>query len=845
MTYFFGHKKKKVRYQQHEIVFQPFRNNKNTTDMKFEEALSYINLGNCVLFVGSGFSFGAKNISNTSMPTGSELTTSLYNECNESPDGGNLQDASNLYIEKFGATTLIARLKDLFTIKEADDITSDQKFITSLPWKRVYTTNYDNIIELGYEISGRKIYPKVLSDSLIDFNDKSKLCIHLNGYINRLDLNSLDKEFKLTDQSYASEGFCESDWIALFDSDLKSADAIFFIGFSMNSDLDIKRVINRNPETLQKCYFIVYEQEKSPVIRTLKDYGQVLPINTSGFVKEYKKITPKAKRLEERYRCFDIIKSCSVNPIDVTDKDIHELLTLGTIDINKIATSISFPEKKYYINRSIVAEIVERVENGSKRIMVHSDIANGKTMLLMGIAQHLKREKYDVYLYNEKTYNVDNEVEKICKDKSDNIVFIIDNYSNNKKVLEAIRMFGYNSTVILSERSVINEVASEWLFPKLGEFEEFDINVLSKNDREGFIQLLNDFGFWSEKAAYNIYQKDEYIARKCNGNIRNVLLDLLKSKTVFDRFQSIINDIQGKQGYYEALLLMLIGKVFNIEFDLDKVAAILGRSKINSSAFRRNPTVAEFVNFSEGKIIVRSSLLAEIILSGLSSTKTVVNLLIQIFQELDRFRYLYEYRRILITLLSYTNIQRVLNKRDPEYNNNIYKFFESVKTLEFCKENPHFWLQYAILVLASRDYPRAERYFETSYAYARKRNEFETFAIDNHYARYILENELESGNQETCMEAFNKAHDILMNPIHKTKVRFYPYRVAQNYYPFYEKFYKTMSIANKNKFIKCCKEINNRAKEYAENAESPRSKSDVKKAIRLLDQIINEESQSN
>ena len=127
----------------------------------------------------------------------------------------------------------------------------------------------------------------------------------------------------------------------------------------------------------------------------------------------------------------------------------------------------------------------------------------------------------------------------------------------------------------------------------------------------------------------------------------------------------------------------------------------------------------------------------------------------------------------------------------------------------------------------------------------KKENEFETFAIDNHYARYILENELESGNQETCMEAFNKAHDILMNPIHKTKVRFYPYRVAQNYYPFYEKFYKTMSIANKNKFIKCCKEINNRAKEYAENAESPRSKSDVKKAIRLLDQIINEESQSN
>ena len=689
--------------------------------MNFEEALTYINLGNCVLFVGSGFSIGAKNSNNTSMKIGLDLAKTFYAECGESSDGGNLQDASNLFIDKFGTTALVNRLKELFTVKEFDNITSDQKFITSLPWKRVYTTNYDNIIELGYESSNRKICPKVLSDTLSSSNDKTKLCIHLNGYICRLDETSLDKEFKLTDQSYTSEDFIKSDWIDLFDSDLKTADAIFFIGFSMNSDLDIKRVIKRSPETFQKCYFIVYEQEKMPNIRTLKEYGDVLPINTSGFVNEYKKITPKAKRLNEKIRCFDVIKNDSVNFIDITDKDIHELLTLGTIDMNKIATSITNPEKKYYINRSIVAEIIEQIDKGSKRVLIHSDIANGKTMLLIGIAQYLSKKKYNVYFYNGGFYNIDNEIERICKDNADGIVFIIDNYSNNREVLKSIKMFGNNSIIILSERSVINEVSSEWLFPKLGEFEEFDINKLSEEDRKELIELLNDFGFWREKAIYNFFQKDDYIARKCNGNLRNVLLDLLNSKTVFDRFQSIINDIQDKQGYYDALLLMLIGKVFNIEFDLDKVATILGRSKINSSAFRRNLTIAEFINFNEGKIIVRSSLLAELILSKLSSTKTVVNLLINVFKELNRFRYNNDYRQILITLLSYTNLQRVLNKKDPEYNKNIYSFFESVKTLEFCKENPHFWLQYAILVLASRDYARAEKYFDTSYAYAKKK----------------------------------------------------------------------------------------------------------------------------
>ena len=812
--------------------------------MEFEEALSYINLGNCILFVGSGFSVGATNSSHTEMTTGLKLAKIFYDECDESSDGGDLQDASELYIQQFGITAFVNRLKELFTIKDSINITDEQKFITSLPWKRIYTTNYDNVVELGYEFSGRKIYSKVLSDSLINLNDKTKLCIHLNGYIGHLDEASLDKEFKLTDQSYTSEDFVESDWIALFDSDLKTADAIFFIGFSMNSDLDIKRIVNRDPETYQKCFFIVWDKEKAPILRTLKNYGQVLPINVSGFVEAYKKITPKTLRLE-RYRCFDVVNNISRNPIEIMDKDIHSLLTLGTIDVNKIVTSISFPEKEYYIDRTIISEIIDKIENGSKRIIIHSDIANGKTMALWGIALHLIRNKYSVYFYKEISYNIDDEVERICKNSANKIVFIIDNYSNNRKIIDSIRLFGQNSIVILSERSVINEVATEWLFPKLGDFDEFDINVLSKQDRENIIHLLDHFGFWSEKAGYNLYQKDEYIATNCNGNIRNILLDLLKSKTVFDRFQSIINDIQDKQGYYEALLLMLIGKVFNLEFDLEKVSVILGRDKINSSAFRRNPTIAEFVNFDQGKIIVRSSLLAEIILSKLSSTKTVVNLLIIVFQKLDRFRYFDNYHQILVTFLSYTNLQRVLNKKDSEYSINIYRFFESVKTLNFCKENPHFWLQYAILVLSSRDYPRADKYFETSYSFAKKKQEFETFAIDNHYARYILENELESGTPETCMEAFYKAHDILMNPIHKTKVRFYPYRVAQNYYPFYEKFYSTMSASEKKKFVKSCHEINNRAKEYVINAESPRSKKDVRKAIKLLDQIINEVSGKN
>lgn len=113
---------------------------------------------------------------------------------------------------------------------------------------------------------------------------------------------------------------------------------------------------------------------------------------------------------------------------------------------------------------------------------------------LMGSRVIFNQKKYNVYFYKDNSYNVDNEVEKICKDAATKVVFIIDNYSNKKKVLDAIKLFGQDSIVILSERSVINEVSTEWLFPKFDEFEEFDINILSTEDLKNLFRYLMILG---------------------------------------------------------------------------------------------------------------------------------------------------------------------------------------------------------------------------------------------------------------------------------------------------------------------------------------------------------------
>src|SRR5699024_10303378 len=101
----------------------------------------------------------------------------------------------------------------------------------------------------------------------------------------------------------------------------------------------------------------------------------------------------------------------------------------------------------------------------------------------------------------------------------------------------------------------------------------------------------------------------------------------------------------------------------------------------------------------------------------------------------------------------------------------ILRYYENIKSLPSCDKNPHFWLQYAIVKLSEHDYEQAQIYFNVAYSFAKRIDNFDTYQIDNHYARFILENEIKLGTKETCMEAFLHSHSILMDPKHKIEVR--------------------------------------------------------------------------
>ena len=493
----------------------------------------------------------------------------------------------------------------------------------------------------------------------------------------------------------------------------------------------------------------------------------------------------------------------------------------------------------YSICRSKHEEVLKLIKKGEQNILIHSDLGNGKSIFIATLIAFLSKEGYDVLKFNKYYTSYNREIEQICQKEGQSIL-VFDDYMSHIDYLKELKIHRTNQILILSERSAMNDIYYNDLCDLFGDFYNIDLNRLDYNEIKQFVNILNHYGFWNKFSAERIDKKEEFIKTECKGQIKNIILKLLNSRTILNSFQELITSITTKKGYYEAILFILVARVSKLDLDLEDLAYSLNMSQLNSPSFQKDPYVREFVDFDTYSIKSKSSIMSQVLLQQIFDSTIVVDVMLSIFRNLSEHRHDKKTQRILRNLMMFTNIQQAINKEDVNYKHNILRYYENIKSLPSCDKNPHFWLQYAIVKLSEHDYEQAQIYFNTAYSFAKKIDNFDTYQIDNHYARFILENEIKFGTKETCMEAFLHAHSILMDPKHKIEVRYYPYRVAQNYYPFYERFYKLLNGHEQKMFIQSCCDILNRLKSYLKNTTTASERIDVKKAEQNLTRILKE-----
>src|SRR5947209_5326296 len=110
--------------------------------MTFDRALEHSLDGDAVLFLAAGFSLGAKS-ARGGFKSGSQFAAHLGGKVSM-PESTELQDAAEAFLERFGEGELN---RELLLAFRATEVTPHHLSVAKVPWRRVYTTNYDSVFE--------------------------------------------------------------------------------------------------------------------------------------------------------------------------------------------------------------------------------------------------------------------------------------------------------------------------------------------------------------------------------------------------------------------------------------------------------------------------------------------------------------------------------------------------------------------------------------------------------------------------------------------------------------------------------------------------------------------------
>lgn len=149
----------------------------------------------CIIFLGAGFSANSTNKVNCNPPVGDGLNKAIKKLANIPEDEpSDFTDSAGYAISQ--KLDLFGLLEGLFTISKLSD---SQRKILSLPWLRIYTTNYDNSVSVfRAEKNGNT------SADIFDLTDDPPrqlhkgAVVHLHGSIAKCQSDNIDQSLVLT-----------------------------------------------------------------------------------------------------------------------------------------------------------------------------------------------------------------------------------------------------------------------------------------------------------------------------------------------------------------------------------------------------------------------------------------------------------------------------------------------------------------------------------------------------------------------------------------------------------------------------------------------------------------------
>lgn len=788
--------------------------------MELKEAIRYACDGEAILFLGSGFSFGGKNRNNSAMKVGAGLSHAICDDL-KIARSDNLTITATRYIMddscKKGLSEFIRFLKGEL---ECTETSKDQDMIISLPWKRIYTTNYDDAVELSSRKQG--IIRETITITNARYSSGRNLeqaIIHINGYIRRLNEATFYEEFKITDENYNRDGLLQSTWRQLFEKDLEREKVIVFIGYSLQYDQELVRCI-ANLNIKEKCIFIDVPQISSDNAFKIGLYGNLKTIGVSGFANEVAEIsrsyTPKVKKVElESFEKKDI--SSYYCEEKYSSIDVVNFLVKGDLKTKFIS------QKWYCIYRNETIEETMNWLSQKKVVILQSKLGNGKSVFLECLAYHLL-EKYNVYMVK----NLDSYIEDIQLVQSvpnvENIL-LVDDYGYYMPMLKEIgKDFPDNLKLILTCRTAINinlyyDMVEKYHY-NAEDIAIVDLDEMRPKEIKELVKMFNQNRLWGEYDTLSNSQKERKIKHEYGSNMSKIFYLLMKSEPIREQIEVVMQTLNSKLNLKEFVLAQAINSLCRLKLGYSDLCKFVCISDSLLRSYQMDQNVREIIDVENNRFILSSSIYSQYLVMQSNMKKEMINMLGKIYTECsDNDEWNRKYATQRKFLISRSNIKLVFSAKKSlcqEEEQEIFSYYDSIKNLTTATDNPFFWLQFGITSLNLEAYDIARIHFENAYANADKMEDFDSYQIDTHYARLLLCNEMHTNknSKDNAIDVFGKAHRLLRDNSNRGIKLSYVLRQAGLYFDYFNCYRNMMTEEDCQKFLKKAFEMTERFWEY-------------------------------
>lgn len=705
---------------------------------------------NSVLFLGSGFSAGATNIVNDKLPAGQMLLERLAEAIGESPGDHDLKSIADAFSHRFDMS-IYEILYNTFTVSSVLDY---QREILSLPWARIYTTNYDDMVSL---VKGSS-FPIFTFEEDKPRNLPQSFAVYLHGSIRKAREENAESQLILNSKSYDVIARDHPTWFYEFQRDRRTFDGCYFMGFSL-SDHHISGLMAAGETSARRTHFVTRNPPNKHFADRAAPYGEIAPIGFDGFAALAKTLptSPKPANPQSLESFKFLRRGIDARPLVApTPVEISNLVTFGNFSQSRFFNTVS--DDSYVTQRSRSVDSVITLLRSNRTVLIHSRLGNGKTIFTSILARDASEKGYKCYLWRRAGKRLAQDLEVIRAEGRALIIF--DDYDaaidNVERVLASVPEAKFAVTI----RSGQQEVRLHEIVDKLPEpMKRVNLDLFDDDDKRQLRDILNRAGA----------RKDDFdeIIRNSR-EIRDIVTHLYNHAQIRDNIRISIE--AASSSVVRILALTSLIKWAGVELD-DSDLQELADCDVYGELKKSGGVGSDFLSGTDDRVEMRSALLSEYLIQRILPAKEVLEACYVISTISTRRRSDRVFRRLAGELMKYSTLKRFL-KFHAGVDQYLYKHYARLSNDKAVNDEPLFWLQYAIFMKQTGDIANAGMFLNTAYDRADVIKDFKTFQLDTQALSIYLLEEIASSSPtverlEKILSKINLIADMISEQSHR------------------------------------------------------------------------------